>query len=75
MTLYDIDDAILACIDNETGEVIDFDRLNQLNIDRNIKIDNIACLYKQLNAEFVAIDAEINALESRKKSKKTKPKV
>ena len=52
--------------------MIDFDRLNQLTLDRNNKIDNIACWVKQLNAESAAIDNEINALESRKKSKKNK---
>ena len=72
MTLYEIESAILECVDTETGEVVDFNRLNQLTLDKHIKIDNLACWYKQLNAESVAIDVEINALESRKKAKKNK---
>ena len=63
---------ILDCIDDETGEVINFDKLNQLSIDRQTKIDNIACWYKQLNAEIMAIDNEIQALSTRRDSKKNK---
>ena len=72
MKLYEIEQAILECIDGETGEVIDFERLNQLAIDRQTKIDNIACWYKQLVAEIVAIDNEIQALSDRRDSKRTR---
>ena len=72
MTLYEIEQSILECVDTETGEVVDFNRMNQLTLDRNTMIDNLACWYKQLNAESVAIDVEISALESRKKAKKNK---
>jgi hypothetical protein len=70
--LYEIEQAILDCIDEDTGEVIDLERLNQLSIDRQIKIDNIACWYKQLVAEAVAIENEIKILSERKDSKKGK---
>jgi alanine dehydrogenase len=43
--------------------------LNQLAIDRQTKIDNIACWHKQLNAEAAAIDNEIKTLAGRMKSK------
>ena len=61
MTLYEIQQEIFDCIDAETGEVIDFERLNQLTIDRLTKIDNIACWYKQLTAEADAIDNRVLA--------------
>ena len=40
--LYEIDNAILECIDMETGEVIDFERLEALQIAREKKIENAA---------------------------------
>jgi hypothetical protein len=72
MTLYEIEKSILDCIDAETGEIIDFLRLEQLSLDRQTKIDNIASWYKQLTAETAAIDAEIRALSERKNSKQIK---
>ena len=72
MKLYEIEQAILECIDDETGEIIDFTQLNQLVMDRQTKIDNIACWYKQLAAEIVAIEHEIQALSNRRDSKRNK---
>jgi len=72
MTLYEIEKAIVNCVDTDTGEIIDFQRLEQLSLDKQIKIDGIACWYKELNSEATAIDAEINVLEERKKAKRNK---
>jgi len=69
MKLYEIDRAILECVDGETGEVIDLDRLNQLTMDRRSKIDNIICWYKQLIAEAMAIENEIKTLKERQNQK------
>ena len=69
MKLYEIESAILDCIDDVTGEIIDFDRLNQLAISRNTKIDNIISWYKQLAAEAVAIDHEVKTLKERQTQK------
>ena len=38
MKLYEIDNAILDCIDLETGEVIDTERLDALNMERSKRI-------------------------------------
>ena len=72
MTLYDISTELLNCIDTETGEVLDFQRLEQLSIDRQTKIDGLACYFKQLTAEAAAIDFEIKSLKERMESKKNK---
>lgn len=72
MNLYQIDQAILDCIDADTGEVIDFDKISQLMLDKEKKIDDLACFYKQLAAEATAIDFEIKALQGRKKVKESK---
>ena len=72
MKLYEIDAAIRECIDTETGEVIDFDKMTGLIMDKEKKIDNLACWFKELNAECAAIDFEIKALQARKKVKENK---
>lgn len=65
MTIFDIDQEILSCIDQETGEVIDIERLNSLQMERNSKIHNVACWYKELLAEAEAIKAEKQKLAKR----------
>lgn len=67
MKLYEIDNAILDCIDLETGEVIDTERLNALNMERDAKIENVACWIKDLRAENEAIKSEKQKLDSRRK--------
>ena len=46
MTLYEIDNAILECIDLETGEIIDTDKLDALQLERETKIENVALWIK-----------------------------
>lgn len=58
MKLYEIDAAILECIDLETGEVIDEERLTALNMERDNKISNVLCWVKDLKAEAEAIKTE-----------------
>lgn len=41
MDLFEIDKKILSCVDQETGEVIDIDRLERLNLQRDEMISNI----------------------------------
>ena len=72
MKLYEIEQAILECIDDDTGEVLDVDRLNQLAMDRHVKIDNIISLYKHFVAEAMAIDNEMKSLVERQKRKLNK---
>lgn len=37
MNLYEIDNAILECVDQETGEIIDTDKLTSLQMARDEK--------------------------------------
>ena len=67
MKLYEINNAILDCIDLETGEIIDVDKLEGLQLERETKIENVACWIKELNAEAEAIKAEKMALAERQK--------
>ena len=67
MKLYEIDNAILECIDMETGEVIDAEKLDALNMERDAKIENVVLWIKDLKAEAEAIKAEKLALAERQK--------
>ena len=72
MTLYEIEQGIMDCVDAETGEIIDIDRLNELEMARDTKISNVACWIKDLKAEAEAIKAEKQALEKRQKAAENK---
>lgn len=72
MTMYEILNAIPECVDIETGEIIDFERLEQLEIERDTKIENVALWLKELKAEAEAIKAERQILEKRQKSAENK---
>lgn len=72
MTLYEIESEIMDCIDQETGEIIDIDRLNALEMERDRKISNVACWIKDLRAEAEAIKAEKQALDKRQKAAENK---
>lgn len=68
MKLYEINQQILDCIDMETGEIIDVEKLEQLNLEKDVKIDGIISYIKHLNAESKAIKDEIDSLTKRMKS-------
>jgi hypothetical protein len=72
MTLYEIEDAILQCVDQETGEVIDPEALDALQMEREKKIENVALWIKDLRAEAEAIANEVKALTARKKAAENK---
>ena len=72
MTPYEINQAILDTVDQETGEIIDLDRLNALEMERDTKISNVACWIKDLKAEAEAIKAEKQVLEKRQKAAENK---
>ena len=67
MTIYEINEQILNCIDLETGEIIDIDKLNELQLEKDAKIENVACWIKELKAEAEAIKAEKLILAERQK--------
>ena len=63
--LYEIDQGILECIDFETGEIIDPDRLENLQMERSQKIENVVLWIKNLESDALAIKAEKEALAKR----------
>ena len=72
MKLYEINEQIMACIDSETGEVIDPEKLNDLQIAKDEKIENLALWYKDLLAEANALKEEKEAFAVREKAAKNK---
>lgn len=68
MNLYQIEDAILDCVDQETGDIVDIEKLEALEMERDTKISNIACWIKDLKAEAEAIKAEKQNLDKRLKA-------
>lgn len=71
MTLYEIDAAIMTAIahgiDPETGEITNLDELMGLQMDRDRKIENIACLVKNLKANVKAMKEEAQTLTDRRR--------
>ena len=64
-SLYEIEDDILACVDQETGEIVDIDKLNALEMERNAKIEGVILWRKDLLAEADAVEAEYKSLYDR----------
>jgi len=72
MTLYEIEESIMACFDPETGELADVDAFEALQIERTQKIENIACWIKDLTADAAAIREEEKSLADRRRSLENK---
>ena len=67
MKLYEIEDAILNCLDPETGEIIDEALFDELNLKYEQKIENILLAVKNLTAEAKAIREEEQNLAKRRR--------
>lgn len=70
--LYEIDAAILECFDLETGEILDPERLNALQIEREEKIEKVALWYKNLLSDAEQYKAEKEVFDEREKKAKKK---
>jgi len=71
-TIYEIDAAIRACcerVDDETGEVLDQESLDALQMEREAKLEGVALYVKQLLYEAADIKAEEKALSQRRQAK------
>ena len=70
--LYEIDQEILACVDMETGEILDPEKLDALQIEREQKLEGVALWIKDLKAEAEAVKEEADKLTARKKAVENK---
>lgn len=66
-TLYEINEAILDCVDMETGEVIDPEKLSELQMEFDDKVEGIALWIKNLLSDAAAIKEEKNKLAERQR--------
>ena len=67
-SLYEINASIRELIDYETGEILDSEKLDELEVAREDKIENSALYIKNLNAEAAALKAEKDAFAKRQKA-------
>jgi len=82
MNLYAINAEIEKILNNdivdaETGEILDedlFEKLDRLEEDQSIKMENIACFIKNLLSDAEQLNAEEKALMERRKVKENKAK-
>ncbi len=74
MNLYEIEQEIMSCVDTETGEVIDFEKLDALTLERDRKIENLALWVKNLEADAKAYKDEKDSFAQKQKSAENKVK-
>lgn len=67
MTLYEINTALMALIDDESGEITDYDKFSELEMTLAEKRENILLWIKNLNADAKAIKEEEKILADRRK--------
>ena len=72
MNLYEIDREILGCIDYDTGEILDVQRLEMLEMEKEKKIENIGLWIKNLEAEAEALKKAKGTFAEREKRGKNK---
>lgn len=70
--LYEINQAIAECLDLETGEIIDIEKLSQLTMERDEKIENIGLWIKNLKADIEMYKAESDSFTAKKKAAENK---
>ena len=67
-SLYDIDQEILDCVDAESGEILDVEKLDALQMEREAKLEGVALWVKDMKAEAAAVKEEADKLNARKKA-------
>lgn len=72
MKLWEIDNALMALFDPETGEIIDSEAWDALLMERTTKLENVTCWIKNLLSDAEAIKAEKDALAAREKAARNK---
>ena len=71
-SLYEINQAIMDCMDMETGEILDVHQLDALQMQLEDKLEGIGCWIKNLEAEAAAYKAEKDAFAARQKAAENK---
>lgn len=70
--LYSINNQILECIDEETGEIIDYEKLQQLGMKKETIIEQLAKMYKNETYFNACCEKEIDELRYKKEMSQKK---
>ena len=70
--LYEIQKELLECVDMETGEIIDIEKLGALELEKDKKIENIALFVKNLKADKEAYKKEKQLFAEKEKATENK---
>lgn len=68
MKLFEINEAIANIIDFETGEIIDSEAYENLKMERQDKLTNIALLYKNCKSDYDQLDELVKEYTTRRNS-------
>ena len=71
-SLYEINEAIRNTIDLDTGEIVDFEAFEALQLERDEKIENIGLWIKNLNADAAAYKAEKDSFAEKQRRAENK---
>ncbi len=71
-TLYEINEQIAGLVDPETGEIADFEAFEQLNLDLDTKIKNIALWIVNLRSDAEQLEEQEKKFRDRKTAAKNK---
>lgn len=63
--LYEIDRNLTSLVDEETGEILDFEAFEQLQLERETKLENIGLWCKNLRADIEMFKTEKKAFEDK----------
>lgn len=68
MNLYEIDQRLVSLVDPETGELLDYEAFDRLQMERRDKIEHMALWVKDLTALAQAIKEESDKLTERRRA-------
>ena len=63
--LYEIENEILDCFDAETGEILDEEKLESLNMEKEKKLEGVALAIRMLEADVAACEEEKKRFQRR----------
>lgn len=72
MNLYAINQEIMSCWDEETGEILDVQKFDAMQLALEDKLEGIGLYIKNLEAEAAALKAEEQAFAARRKRAENK---
>ena len=67
MKLYEINEQIMDLFDKETGDLLDYEAFEQLQMAREEKLENTILYIKDMEGDAAKMKAEIDALTTRKR--------